>query len=313
MTNEPFISICIPAYKRVDYLKRLLGLISSQTYKNFEVVITDDSGNDNTVENFIKTSNFNFKILYVKNPVPLGSPLNWMESFKHANGEWIKIMHDDDGFASDEALASFISAIDSDTDCLFSGYIVQDEVNKSSSILSITKSAFLRFQKHPHRLFAKNVIGPPSVMLFKKTLTEQFDARLKWIVDWEFYIRLALKYNLKYINKALILVSYNDSQITNNCTLNPAVEIPEIMIFYTKYRDVLFKDIVLFDAWWRLIRNLRIRSKNDFAAHTNLELPKPILTIIMFQSIFPYHLLKIGIFSKMYMSICFLYSGVFNK
>lgn len=313
MTKEPFVSICIPAYKRVDYLKRLLGLISTQTYKNFEVVITDDSGNDNTVENFIKETNFSFKVLYIKNPVPLGSPLNWMESFKHATGEWIKIMHDDDGFASDGALASFVNAIEADTDCLFSGYIVQNELNKTSSKMSISNGAFSSFLKYPYRLFAKNIIGPPSVMLFKKALTEQFDARLKWIVDWEFYIRLALKYNLKYINEALILVSYNDTQITNDCALNPAVEIPEIMLLYSKYGDVLFKDIVLFDAWWRLIRNLKIKSIKQFAAHTDIELPKPIKTIIWFQSFIPYQLLKVGVFSKIYMAKCFLYSWVFNK
>lgn len=313
MSNQPFISICIPAYKRVEYLKRLLGVIASQTYKNFEVVITDDSGKDDTVENFIKESNFKFKVVYIKNTVPLGSPLNWMESFKHATGDWIKIMHDDDGFASDTALASFVSAIEPGIDCMFSGYFVEDEVNKHKKDNTISNAAFKGFMRHPFRLFAKNIIGPPSVMLFKRNITEQFDARLKWIVDWEFYIRLAFKYKLKYINKPLIVVSYNESQVTNACALNPAVEIPEIMMFYAKYGDVLFKDIVLFDAWWRLIRNLRIKSVQQFAAHTNIELPKTIKTIIWFQSFIPYQLLKVGVFSKVYMAKCFLYSRLFNK
>ena len=88
---KPFISICIPAYKRVDYLKRLFESISIQTYKNFEVVVTDDSGNDNSVENFINSNVFNFKLVYIKNPSALGSPLNWLASFKHALGDWIKI------------------------------------------------------------------------------------------------------------------------------------------------------------------------------------------------------------------------------
>ena len=43
MEAAPFISICIPAYQRTAFLKRLLDSIKIQTYSNYEVVITDDS------------------------------------------------------------------------------------------------------------------------------------------------------------------------------------------------------------------------------------------------------------------------------
>ena len=49
MKESLFISICIPAYKHVDYLQRLLDSILIQTYKNFEIIITDDRP-DNSVE-----------------------------------------------------------------------------------------------------------------------------------------------------------------------------------------------------------------------------------------------------------------------
>jgi glycosyltransferase involved in cell wall biosynthesis len=309
---KPFISICIPAYKRVDYLKRLFQSISIQTYKNFEVVVTDDSGNDNTVENFINLNSFNFKLVYIKNPSSLGSPLNWLESFKHAQGDWIKIMHDDDYFISDTSLSKYVNGIDSKADCIFSGYIVEDEVNKSKKEMVITDSTFNRFLNKPLRLFAKNKIGPPTVMLFKRSITDTFDSRLKWIVDWEFYIRLALKYNIKYINSPLVVVSYNDTQITNSCALNPMVEIPEIMVLYSKYGDLLFKDIVLFDAWWRLIRNLKIKNREQFSLYTSLPIPKSVVNIISFQSVLTYNVLKIGVISKFYMTCCFVYNRLFS-
>ena len=43
MGEAVFISICVPAYSRVNYLKRLLASILQQSYRPFEVVITDDS------------------------------------------------------------------------------------------------------------------------------------------------------------------------------------------------------------------------------------------------------------------------------
>ena len=40
---SPFISICIPAYKNVEFLKRLPDSIAVQSFKNFEVILSDDS------------------------------------------------------------------------------------------------------------------------------------------------------------------------------------------------------------------------------------------------------------------------------
>jgi GT2 family glycosyltransferase len=37
------ISICIPAFKRTDFLKRLLDSIAVQTFRDYEVVLSDDS------------------------------------------------------------------------------------------------------------------------------------------------------------------------------------------------------------------------------------------------------------------------------
>ena len=312
MQLDPLISICIPAYKRVEYLKRLLDSIFIQTYPNFEVIITDDSGVDDSVEKYITSSTFQFKVIYKKNKVPLGSPLNWVESFKHANGDWIKIMHDDDSFTTKNSLSSFVNAIDDKVDCVFSGYILKNESSNKSIDFTLSNNSFKYFLNNPLHLFSKNVIGPPSAMLFKRGVIETFDTRLKWIVDWEFYIRLALKYNLKYINKPLIIFSSNETQITKSCVLNPSIEIPEIMIFYSKYRDVLFKDIVLFDAWWRLIRNLKIKNIKDFTSYTTIVIPKSIERIISFQSIMPFQLLNMGIISKIYMTCCYLYDRVFN-
>lgn len=309
---EPFISICIPAYKRIDYLKRLFESISTQNYKNFEVVVTDDSGNDDTVENFINSNLFSFKLVYIKNPKPLGSPLNWIESFKHAKGDWIKIMHDDDYFVNEHSLSSFVNEIDESVDVIFSAYVVEDELNKTVKNMVITKRAFNKILVKPLRLFAKNILGPPTVIFFKKSITDTFDPRLKWIVDWEFYIKAALKYNLKYINVPLVVVSYNDSQITNSCVLNPAVEIPEIMILHSKYGDMLFRDIILFDAWWRLIRNLKIKNIEQFSLYTSLPIPKSVKNIIIFQSVIPFQLLKMGVFSKSYMTCCYLYNRLMN-
>ena len=87
--SQPLISICIPAYKRVIDLERLLNSIATQTFKNFEVIITDDSPAD-TVKDFLKNYQHNFTLHYFKNKQALGTPENWNEGFRKANGTWVK-------------------------------------------------------------------------------------------------------------------------------------------------------------------------------------------------------------------------------
>jgi glycosyltransferase involved in cell wall biosynthesis len=306
----PNISICIPAYKRVNFLQRLLHSIEFQKYKNFEVIITDDSSEDCEVENLIKFNSYTFKIRYFKNPIPLGSPRNWLECISKANGSWIKIMHDDDYFLDSSSLDVFASHIKNDIDCIFSGYYA---VYDNGSVIdnTISKSLFSSIVKSPMKLFASNVIGPPSVMMFRNHLQESFDPRLKWIVDWEFYIRLADQYCLVYIENPLINVGYSDSQITNSCFLNPQVEIPETLLFTEKHSKRIFNSIWSYDAWWRLIRNLKIRQIDQFLSFSGkLPINSNILRIIQFQSYFPLSVLNIGFFSKVLMSLSFLFNKV---
>src|SRR6478736_4865381 len=103
---EPFISICIPSYQRVDYLKRLLDSISVQTFTDFEVIISDDSP-DSSVQDLSFNYHDRFNTRYFKNQPALGTPANWNFGISNATGEWIKIMHDDDWFAASDSLQIF--------------------------------------------------------------------------------------------------------------------------------------------------------------------------------------------------------------
>src|SRR6478735_2601277 len=114
------ISICIPAYKRTAYLKRLLDSVAIQTFKDFEVIVSDDSP-DNSVETVCNEYAEKFKLLYFKNAAALGTPANWNFGISKANGDWIKLMHDDDWFADENALAVFARHTDK-SKFIFSAY-----------------------------------------------------------------------------------------------------------------------------------------------------------------------------------------------
>src|ERR1700710_2225558 len=123
MPQLPLISICIPAYKRTDLLKRLLDSIAIQDWKDFEVIVTDDSPDD-SVYTVCRQYEGLFLLHYYLNSSPLGTPENWNEGIRKAKGKWIKLMHDDDWFAGSDSLGVFAGTVSADpgVSFIFSAY-----------------------------------------------------------------------------------------------------------------------------------------------------------------------------------------------
>ena len=103
----PFISICIPAYQKTDYLRRLLDSIAVQTFTDHKIIISDDSA-DESVKKLIEEFRA-LKINYTRNIPAAGMPSNWNLALLKAKGEGIKLMHDDDWLSADTALQQFAS------------------------------------------------------------------------------------------------------------------------------------------------------------------------------------------------------------
>ena len=302
---NPLISILIPAYERPDYLRRSLDQIAQQRFTDFEVIITDDSSSD-SVEAFIRTHAYRFPIQYRRNRPALGTPRNWTAGIDLAKGEWIKILHDDDWLSDPDALTHYVNQIQPDVDLIFGGYEAVYEATGRREDRTITQAQFRRLTQDPHRLFASNLIGPPSVLMYRKTVREQFDPLLKWIVDWEGYIRLLQIHRAVYIDRVVICMSYNSTQVTQSCLGNPNIEIPEALIYYEKYGDQTRSSWITYDAWWRLIRNLSIRSVSELEQYASgASLPAFLKQVVRHQRLLPLACWKIGVISKIGMFISY--------
>ena len=70
--TSPLVSVIIPSYNGLPYLKDAVKSVLEQTYKNFEVIIVDDSSTDNThgyISSLIKKDQ---RIKYFKTPKNTG-------------------------------------------------------------------------------------------------------------------------------------------------------------------------------------------------------------------------------------------------
>jgi hypothetical protein len=158
------------------------------------------------------------------------------------------------------------------------------------------------------------MIGPPSVSMFHKSVQIKYDTRLNWRVDQEYYIRIIkILKDFEYINNPLINVGVSESQVTNSCINVPNVEIPEGYILLDKYGTSPLKNIIVFDAWWRILRNCQIRSEKDLSQFGDTHWPVAIINMVHLQSKFSSAQLKNGFISKLFMTFSYLQNIVQGK
>lgn len=309
MSDRIFISICIPAYKNGEFLERLLNNITIQTFKNFEVVVTDDSPGME-IETLCLGYQSVLPLKYYKNAEPLGSPENWNAAIKKASGEWIKLMHDDDWFANETSLQHFAEAAIKNKQCgfIFSGFTEVDSIKGTTKDFIISQFYLNCLKKSSLTLFKKNFIGHPSTTLVKNNSEYYYDKNFKWVVDLDFYIRyLNTHNNFIAIRQPLVNIGLNNEQITKQVFRKPDVEIPELLGLYYKLPPGSLKNIFCYDYYWRFIRNLGIRSDAYIRKYvSNTEVPVQLKTIIEEQNKFSSDTLKKGIISKLLMMKSYL-------
>ncbi|MDQ6755984.1 MAG: glycosyltransferase [Bacteroidota bacterium] len=311
--NDPLISICIPTYKNVEYLQRLLQSITRQTFKDYEIVITDNSP-DNSVEELAK--NFTeLSIRYYKNIPPTNMAENFNLVLQKAQGKWTKMMHDDDWFSSSESLQKFAdTALKTSKGFIFSACTNIYSVSKKKQDEFLVEWKKELLDDSPLNLFYLNVIGHPSTVMHKKDDSILYDPLFKWVVDVDFYIRFLIKYpGYEYLPETLINIGADENQMSNKYYKNPDVEIPEYLQLLAKYPSkLLLQQEYVFFLVWNLVKRFKIKSVNEIGKFYKGRLPDKIQQIIQFQKYIPNIILKQTPWNKWLMKRCFKKLSVYG-
>ncbi|RYZ27431.1 MAG: glycosyltransferase family 2 protein [Chitinophagaceae bacterium] len=306
--NEPLVSICIPAYKKPHYVVRVLDSVLKQDYKNVEIVISDDSPGEDTKQ-AIEPYRNQLTIRYFHNQPALKTPKNWNSALQRAEGEFLILMHQDDWFHANDAIATFVNAIKTTkADFVFCRNTAVDE-NGKTTILQHIPSLLKRLDKDPNHLVLAQVIGPPSNTLLRKGIDVYYDERYIWLVDVDYYSRLLKRgYRYHYIDRHLVSIGLHEDQTTAFCRANNDIIFRENIWFAGKLEEEAFNDILVYDYYWRLLRNDSIRSAGDIVSNgvASKEIPPVIRHMLQFQTRFSPPQLKNGVLSKTFMFLNFL-------
>lgn len=237
--QEILLSICIPTYEMrgeaTRVLTRSFDVLKNQTFKNFEIIISDNSEGD-IVKNLCENPEYqSLNIKYFKNSKK-GISINTNEAIKRASGKFIKILYMDDYLSSENSLQDIIDNFKGNWLVTGCGHDVGDGKIINLHFPAYNKKVYL----------GKNTIGSPSVLTIKNKNPLMLDEDLTWLLDCDYYKRLYDKYGEPDIlNKINVIIGLSNNQTTNN--IKYRVKWREKKLMQKRYgKDGLFK---LFKLW----------------------------------------------------------------
>lgn len=227
------ISVVIPTYKNLKLCQQAVASVLKQKECNFEVIITDDTPG-NEIEDWANSLNSE-RIRYYHNNPSKGAIDNWNYGLSLANGENIILLHHDESFVNDTFLEQVEQKL-AKWNVVVHGRSVMfgDKVKKDCVPHWFKKIGFAL--KYP--LFTLNFIGPCACVAFHKSNAVDFDIRLHWKVDTEWYYRLFTNAkSVKYFDTPEIISHHgHQGQITNNINI-AEVAAADIKIIKDKYNS----------------------------------------------------------------------------
>ena len=113
---NPRVSIIVTVYKRTEYLAEALESAFAQSYRDFEIIVVDDSGTA-AAKNIVTACGHAEQVKCLPNPKTLGVALSIVRAVEHARGDFIAILNDDDIWESD-LLAELVAPLEADPSCV---------------------------------------------------------------------------------------------------------------------------------------------------------------------------------------------------
>jgi len=200
--TSPVVSIIIPTCNRPKFLKEALESILSQTYKNFEIIVINDGGED--VSDMITSLNRNGKIIYLWHENSRGPSAARNTGLKAARGKYIAYLDDDDIYYPNhlETLVVFLAR--NNYKVAYTDSYQASQTWITDRYVTIDKKIKYNFDFDRQRFLVGNYIHIISIVHNKELLNEVglFDEKLETHEDWDLCIRLSEKYDFYHIKAA---------------------------------------------------------------------------------------------------------------
>lgn len=234
--NNPLVSICIPTFNGEKFIAEALQSAINQTYKNIEIIISDDDSSDDTlkiVNEILVLEQIPFAVYKHK---PNGIGANWNNCVRKANGDYIKFLFQDDLLRTDciEKMVA-LALLDKQVGLVYSKRTIIYDSNNSEHLVWVkfcgilhkkwfavnVEQGILEGKKYLSDLYlfndSINKIGEPTAVLINRQCFEKvsyFDQSLKQSLDIEYWYRLMKYFKVAFVDEELVCFRLHNEQAT---------------------------------------------------------------------------------------------------
>ncbi|MDD5770331.1 MAG: glycosyltransferase [Candidatus Gracilibacteria bacterium] len=225
----PKISIITTTYKHSDYIKETIESVLSQTFTNWELLIGDDSPDDETwhiIESYVNKYPNKIKAWHNFPNKGIIDNMNFLIERVSLESKYIAFLEGDDLFIA-ENLEKKIDIFNKYSDVKLV-YNNLDFINKDGKIILknfLKKSPFyLKNKKLSKKDFIKNetFYGSYSTLMIDKEVLQKeriinpTQDKLYSVSDWDLFFRISIKYNCYGIEESLTLYRRLESSVSRN-------------------------------------------------------------------------------------------------
>ena len=229
--SAPLVSICIPTYNRVKLLERTIRSALAQSYTHFEIIITDNSENDES-RSFVSSLD-NPRIRYFKNETNLGFLKNIEKVASLATGKYFVVLMDDD-LLKPRFLERMVDAFENhpSVGVVWAPMaIIDDHDRRIFPYFYVFRKMQYRFRRQvgdgliPGRDILKEFLVRdypccvPSGLLYRTECFQKlgtFDLKCEFPIDVEICMRIAAHYDFYYIDEVLSSFRITTASQTTN-------------------------------------------------------------------------------------------------
>lgn len=200
--QSPLVSVCLPVFNGEQFLAQAIESVLSQTYNNFELLISDDCSTDSSSDIINHYKLKDARIQAWRNDETLGLFANYNLCMRRAKGQYIKPFAQDDllepeilrfclqilnDYPSIALVSCARSVIDAEGDISFEE--TEAIIEQRSRDLQVTMTADELFLAS---LFPMtNFVGEPSTVMFRaEAIGDGFDENLHHLGDLEYWLRI---------------------------------------------------------------------------------------------------------------------------
>lgn len=215
----PLVSIILPAFNRLPYLRVAVDSVLAQTCRDWELIIADDGSGSPTREYLVGLGQPpRVKILLREHS---GIPAVVRNAaLREARGQYVAFLDSDDLWVP-QKLEMQIARLQAHSSCRWS-YTAFTQVDAQGAVLE--EEARRRWVPHEGPIFEKILrnqaaFRSPSVVLAERELVMQvggFDEQMHSAEDFDLYVRLALRSEIALVDKPLTRVRVHEENYSSS-------------------------------------------------------------------------------------------------